>query len=506
MKETMHTHDIDLQMEVFGGFKAGETTPVSIFLHNLSDSDLKNVEISIGSTISRFTHSHTVSESLIPARSWNRSLTTMVVQSAGQFKIFIKVRYKNDNGQTFEYQEQLWIDSLPGGEESSNSHLRNGKDDIGTLSGNFIEDIHFEEDQVSVSDTLKQPKIFPAIITCPECRQQVNNRPECSFCGTAFSIWPIRESTFQGTTTPDLILCRDCGNRVPRSMCCGICGAVFTLSSFTICRCSFCKWYYPAQISSCPHCRTNQANNSGSGLSLISGDIIADRFKISRKLNERIFITNDLITGRDVALKCLVADRGSIAANLLANEYLLLAAMPAIQGVQQVIGAGYNEKHDMFWMASAYAGRTLAAMLWNEQIVPDDIILQIASILQKLHSLGIVHGDLKPEHICINDEGIVTLIDFGISSLDTSIAQVANKPGDLLSLTFPYTNTEDQNDIFTEFPKEEWLKHLPKWPCQGTNLYYRQVHSGQSETSPAHDFYVLEIICEMIHGWRSSPE
>ncbi len=44
-----------------------------------------------------------------------------------------------------------------------------------------------------------------------------------------------------------------------------------------------------------------------------------------------------------------------------------------------------------------------------------DIILQIALALKHLHSHGIIHRDLKPENILISENGLIKVIDFGIS-------------------------------------------------------------------------------------------
>ncbi len=44
-----------------------------------------------------------------------------------------------------------------------------------------------------------------------------------------------------------------------------------------------------------------------------------------------------------------------------------------------------------------------------------DIILQIARALKHLHSHGIIHRDLKPENILISENGLIKVIDFGIS-------------------------------------------------------------------------------------------
>lgn len=44
-----------------------------------------------------------------------------------------------------------------------------------------------------------------------------------------------------------------------------------------------------------------------------------------------------------------------------------------------------------------------------------DVILQIAAGLHHIHHLGIVHLDLKPSNILVNDDGVVKIMDFGVA-------------------------------------------------------------------------------------------
>jgi 3-phosphoinositide dependent protein kinase-1 len=45
------------------------------------------------------------------------------------------------------------------------------------------------------------------------------------------------------------------------------------------------------------------------------------------------------------------------------------------------------------------------------------IVAQIVSIIEYLHSVGVVHRDLKPENIVLTKEGHLKLIDFGTADV-----------------------------------------------------------------------------------------
>lgn len=100
------------------------------------------------------------------------------------------------------------------------------------------------------------------------------------------------------------------------------------------------------------------------------------------------------------------------------NEYIITKSLNDIDGVIKV----YDFHEDSLSYTMDYVGETLSRMIerdvfsLSERI---DIIQSILEIMDKVHSRNIVHRDLSPSNIFINQKKVI-IADFGIGKLQNS--------------------------------------------------------------------------------------
>lgn len=67
-----------------------------------------------------------------------------------------------------------------------------------------------------------------------------------------------------------------------------------------------------------------------------------------------------------------------------------------------------------------YRNGSLQGRRFSFEELKDRIIPEINEALAALHDVGIIHKDLKPSNIMLTDSGDIAIIDFGISSVQSS--------------------------------------------------------------------------------------
>ncbi len=156
-----------------------------------------------------------------------------------------------------------------------------------------------------------------------------------------------------------------------------------------------------------------------------------------------VWAGTDLVLGRQVAVKvllpALVSDPDFIAR--FRAEARIMAALRH-PGIVQVFDCGEDELPDggradylvMEFVTGEPLSRRIEAAGRLDVVETMSIVAQVAQALHAAHRRGIVHRDVKPSNLLVQEDGSVVLVDFGVarSTNVTSITSTNAVPGTAL--------------------------------------------------------------------------
>ncbi|MEM6561894.1 MAG: protein kinase, partial [Planctomycetota bacterium] len=146
-------------------------------------------------------------------------------------------------------------------------------------------------------------------------------------------------------------------------------------------------------------------------------------YELQKKIGQggmgSVYLARQVSLDRDVALKMLASDLAGdeeFVARFTREAYA--AAQLTHHNVVQVYDIGAQKPHHFFSMEfvrGTNLGKTSREL---GQLPPAEavgMILQAARGLRYAHEMGLVHRDVKPENLLLNDEGIVKVADLGLA-------------------------------------------------------------------------------------------
>lgn len=152
------------------------------------------------------------------------------------------------------------------------------------------------------------------------------------------------------------------------------------------------------------------------------GDIIGG-FKIEKELGKGgmgiVYKAHELSLNRKVALKVLSkrlsSDEGFIKRFKREAEMVAALNHPNIVNI-----LSYGEEHGHYYFAMEYLrGKDLGQLMNETPLIPLEealsITAQVASALDEAGARGMVHRDLKPQNIMIDEMGRAKVTDFGVA-------------------------------------------------------------------------------------------
>jgi serine/threonine protein kinase/uncharacterized protein YecT (DUF1311 family) len=153
---------------------------------------------------------------------------------------------------------------------------------------------------------------------------------------------------------------------------------------------------------------------------------VGDAFLLGPELGggamSRVFVATETDLDREVALKVLPVEHVTDDVVERFRREILLGARLRHRHILPVYAAGRAADY-LYYTMPLVAGESLRARLLRERAVSVDmavrILREVASALAYAHSQGIVHRDVKPENIFLEETGIdrALLADFGIARL-----------------------------------------------------------------------------------------
>jgi serine/threonine protein kinase len=127
----------------------------------------------------------------------------------------------------------------------------------------------------------------------------------------------------------------------------------------------------------------------------------------------------------------------------------------------------------IFICMDCYEGETLKKKIERGQIKTNeaiDIIVQVATGLQKAHEKGIVHRDIKPANIFITNDGVVKILDFGLAKL--SGQTMMTKMGETVG-TIAYMSPEQTRGELVDQRTDIWSLGVVFYEMLTRNLPFK---------------------------------
>lgn len=157
------------------------------------------------------------------------------------------------------------------------------------------------------------------------------------------------------------------------------------------------------------------------------GKILGNRYRVLREIGSGgmawVYLAEDNKDSQLVAVKILYPQFGEDLAYVQRfNREAKLASTMTDPHIVRVLD--YGADRDIYYLVMEYIeGQDLRSTLnfkgsfpWKEAL---EVIDQLATALEHAHRHGVVHRDIKPQNMMLNDDGLLKVLDFGIARIPT---------------------------------------------------------------------------------------
>lgn len=164
-----------------------------------------------------------------------------------------------------------------------------------------------------------------------------------------------------------------------------------------------------------------------------AGEVLMGRFKVERELGHggmgAVYLAMDQKVGEQVALKVIANHH---ADDPESNERF----RREVSSARKITHSNVIRIHDLqednrllFISMEYFPGITLAELLSRRGPLPlyevRELLSQVCDALQAAHRAGVIHRDLKPGNVLVNETGEVRVIDFGLAKASYMMSMTA---------------------------------------------------------------------------------
>ena len=166
-------------------------------------------------------------------------------------------------------------------------------------------------------------------------------------------------------------------------------------------------------------------------------DMLADRYRYIKKIGKgafgSVFLVEDMMINEEIILKFLntqfVTDQSIIKRFIYELRFARKITHPNVIRIYDMVSFGKAHAISMEYFKS----HTLSAEVKDKK--PMDIkraikmVFDVCSGMESAHAANVVHRDLKPNNILINEDSLVKIVDFGVAAATQTTDTKLTKTG-----------------------------------------------------------------------------
>ncbi|GAA0863973.1 AAA domain-containing protein [Paraclostridium tenue] len=188
--------------------------------------------------------------------------------------------------------------------------------------------------------------------------------------------------------------------------------------------------------------------------------ILEDRYILIKKISENqsssieLYLGRDSLTDNAIAIKVFDLGEnkeGKLSEELFKREYQSLKKL-SHKSIVKYINSG-KDKNKLFLVMEYLEHKTLKEYINNEQVLMEDKINIAISIVEAIafaHEKGVIHRDLNPKNIMINNPKDIRIIDFGISKILSHIYNDENTVKCYMTINYASPEQLLREDVRTQ--------------------------------------------------------